>query len=342
MKIISITARPFDTPLHNPFVTSQAVSTAAHGVAIEFTLEDGRIGCGESVPVRYVTGECAETVTELVQHSAAEIEGLDAAHYGQVWKAIASLTQDAPSAKCGLEMAALDAWTQINGIALSELWGGALASAETDLTIPIVPNAAELTELAWALGMKVFKIKVGDANIEADMARIEAVRQAAPEARLRVDANQAFTPEGAVVFAQRLVEAGLNIDLLEQPVPKDDFAGLAQVAELSPLPVFADESVRSPADALRLAPTAVHGYNCKINKSGISGILEIIAIAKAANKKLMIGCMLETRRSIAVSLALACGTGAFDYLDLDSHLLLNEPGENPFFGQEGGQLIVKG
>ena len=339
-KITSITAQPFDTPLHNPFVTSQAASTAAHGVAIRFTLEDGRVGQGESVPVRYVTGECAETVTELVNHIAAEIEGLDAAHYGQVWKQIAALTHDAPSARCGLEMAALDAWTQIRGVALADLWGGSVDSAETDITIPIVPNAAELTELAWGLGIRVFKIKVGDTDFAADMARIDAVRQAAPEARLRVDANQAFTVESALVFAQKLVDSGAKIDFLEQPVPRDDFEGLAKIAERSPLPIFADESIRSPADALRLAPTAVQGYNCKINKSGISGVLDIIAIAKAANKKLMLGCMLETRRSIAVSLAIACGTGAFDYLDLDSHLLLNEPGENPFFRQEGGRLIL--
>lgn len=340
-RIAAITAKPFDTPLHNPFVTSQATSHAARGVAIEFTLPDGRIGRGESVPVRYVTGECAETVTELVNHIAAELVGLDAAHFGRVWKQIAALTHAAPSAKCGLEMAALDAWTQIRGVALSDLWGGALDSAETDITIPIVPNAAELTELAWGLGIRVFKIKVGDTDFDADMARIEAVRQAAPEARLRVDANQAFTVESAVVFAQKLVDCGAKVDFLEQPVPRDDFDGLAQIAERSPLPIFADESIRSPADALRLAPTAVHGYNCKINKSGISGVLDIIAIAKAANKKLMLGCMLETRRSIAVSLALACGTGAFDYLDLDSHLLLNEPGENPFFEQEGGRIIVR-
>ena len=339
-KITAITAQPFQTPLHNPFVTSQGASTTANGVSITLTLDDGRTALGESVPVRYVTGESSDTVVELVQRIAPELIGQDISQYGAVFAAIAHLAPEAPSTRCGLEMAVLDAWTQRTGVSLAELWGGALGFVESDLTIPLVPNAAELTELAWGLGIRVFKIKVGDADAEADHARVLAVRQAAPDARIRVDANQAFTPESAVVFAQRLLDDGAKIELLEQPVPKDDFEGLAQVAALSPIPVFADESVRTPADALRLAPTPLHGINCKINKSGIAGVLDIIAIAKAANKKLMLGCMLETRRSIAVSLALACGTGTFDYLDLDSHLLLNEPGENPFFRQEGARLVL--
>jgi L-alanine-DL-glutamate epimerase-like enolase superfamily enzyme len=118
----------------------------------------------------------------------------------------------------------------------------------------------------------------------------------------------------------------------------NDFIGMATIAELSPLPIFADESVRTPADAFRLAQTPVHGFNCKINKNGIAGVLDIIAIAKTAGKRLMIGCMLETRRSIGFSLALACGTGAFDYIDLDSHLLLNEEGANHDFSQVGARM----
>ena len=220
------------------------------------------------------------------------------------------------------------------------LLGGATESVESDVTIPIVPNATELTEIAWALGINVFKIKVGEKDVEADHARVLAVRQAAPQARLRIDANQAFTPNGAVAFAERLVAGGANVELLEQPVRAEDFDGLAEVASRSPIPVFADESCRTPQDALRLAQTPVHGFNLKINKSGIGAVLDIIAIARAAGKKRMLGCMLETRRSIAVSLAIACGTGAFDYLDLDSHLLLAEDGHNPYFDQLGGTMTL--
>ena len=340
LRITSVRAETSDTPLHSPFVTSQGRATAARAVLIHLTLSDGRTATGESVPVTYVTGETIETVQAAVERVRLELVGLEVVRYRQILQTISRLLPDGASARCGLEMAALDAWAQATGSSLHRLWGAAQDSMATDVTIPIVENAGELTALAWGLGMRVFKIKVGAADVEADHARVLAVRNAAPEAPLRIDANQAFTPEGALRFVERLLAEGAHIELLEQPVRADDFAGLAWVAEHSPVPVFADESCRTPADALRLAQTAVQGFNCKIQKNGIAGVLDIIAIARAADRRLMLGCMLETRRSIAVSLALACGTGAFDYLDLDSHLLLNESGDNPYFQQAGAVLSL--
>lgn len=337
--IRSVTAAPLETPLHNPFVTSQGATSLARAVSIQFTLDNGRTAQGESVPVRYVTGETVESVTELIQRIGPELKGLDTRNYRSILDRIAALAPSQPSARCGLEMAALDAWAQETGVPLQLLWGGARATVETDVTIPIVPNAADLTLLAWELGIRVFKIKVGGADIEQDHERVLAVRRAAPEAQLRIDANQAFTPEGALAFAERLVSEEVHVQLLEQPVKAEDVEGMDWVAERSPIPIFADESCRTPADAIRITTsTAVHGLNLKINKCGIAGALDIIPIARATGKRLMLGCMLETRRSIAVSLALACGTGAFDYIDLDSHLLLNEAGENPYFHQHGAMM----
>src|SRR5262249_54329678 len=153
-----------------------------------------------SVPVTYVTGETIDTVLEAAQRIAPELVGLDVTRWRVVLNTIARHLSDAPSARCGLEMAVLDAWAQATGSDLWQLCGGALNSVESDLTIPIVSNAAELAELAWGLGIRVFKLKVGDADLEADLARVRAVRQAVPEARLRIDANQAFTPDGALAF----------------------------------------------------------------------------------------------------------------------------------------------
>ena len=341
IRIASVSAEHMTTPLHNPFVTSQGRATAALAVLVRMTLSDGSTMTGESVPVTYVTGETIETVLAAVERVGPELVGMEVVRYRQILDAIGRLVPEGASARCGLEMAALDAWVHASAASsLHRLWGAMRDSMPTDVTIPIVENAGELTGLAWALGMRVFKIKVGDTDIEADHARVLAVRNAAPDALLRIDANQAFTPEAALRFVERLLAEGAQIQLLEQPVRADDFAGLAWVAERSPVPVFADESCRTPADALRLAQTAVQGFNCKIQKNGIAGVLDIIAIARAADRRLMLGCMLETRRSIAVSLALACGTGAFDYLDLDSHLLLNEPGENLHFQQAGAVLSL--
>lgn len=339
-RIATITAEPFQTPLHSPFVTSQGYATEAQGVMVTLTLEDGRSVQGESVPVTYVTGETRDSVMETVSTVRPHLIGMDVRRWRQTLNSIAQNAPDKPSARCGLEMAVLEAWALATGGTLWHLFGGAQTSIESDITIPIVANASELTEIAWAMGIHVFKIKVGEKDLEADHARVRAVREAAPEAKLRIDANQAFTPDSAVAFVERLLAGGANVEMLEQPVQAGDFAGLAEVARRSPVPVFADESCRTPHDALRLAQTEVHGFNLKINKSGIGAVLDIIAIARAAGKKTMLGCMLETRHSIAVSLALACGTGGFDFIDLDSHLLLNEEGVNPHFEQIGGAMTL--
>ena len=339
-RIATITAEPLYTPLHNPFVTSQGASTRAQAIVMTLTLEDGRTVQGESVPVTYVTGETRNSVLETVARVGPQLAGLDVRRWRQVFRSIAQQTPDMPSARCGLEMAALEASALVTGGTLWHLFGGVQESVDSDVTIPIVPNAGELAELAWAMGIQVFKIKVGEKDIEADHARVLAVRQAAPHARLRIDANQAFTPDSAVAFAERLLAEGANLELLEQPVKAEDFEGLAETARRSPVPVFADESCRTPHDALRLAQTEVQGFNLKINKSGIGAVLDILAIARAAGKQTMLGCMLETRHSIAVSLALACGTGGFDFLDLDSHLLLAEEGINPYFEQVGGTMTL--
>lgn len=339
--IVAVTASPFDTPLHNPFVTSQGSAHTARAVAVQIALENGETARGESVPVTYVTGETIDSVLATCSAVAPQLVGIDPLHYQQAADIISSNTIGSPSARCGLEMALLAAFSAEQGMSIHRLLGSAFPSMQTDITIPIVPNAGELAQLAWAVGMRVFKIKVGDPDRDADWSRISAIRAAAPDAVLRIDANQAFEPQEAVDFARRLLETGALVELLEQPVRKEDFEGLDWVARNSPVPVFADESCRTPEDALKLVTaTAVQGLNLKINKNGIFGVLDIIAIARAAGRRLMLGCMLETRYSIAVSLAIACGTGAFQHIDLDSHLLLDEPGTDKYFVQESANLIL--
>jgi L-alanine-DL-glutamate epimerase-like enolase superfamily enzyme len=337
--IAAIYAEVSETPLHNPFVTSQGRATTARAVAIDLVLNDGSAFRGESVPVKYVTGESVEDVLSTVDAVAPKLVGLDVTRLRAVADVIGLATPDAPSARCGLEMALLAAWSGITGVTTHRLFGGAVDFVESDITIPIVPNAVELAELAWDLGIKVFKMKVGDSP-DTDFDRVAAVLHAIPEAHLRIDANQGFSPQAALDFLQRVLDHGAHVQMLEQPVRRCDFEGLCFVAERAAVPVFADESCLTTADALRIAASPVQGCNLKINKNGIWGVLDIISIARAAGKRLMLGCMLETRRSIAVSLAIACGTGAFDFIDLDSHLLLNETGENPFFQQHGAQLVL--
>jgi L-alanine-DL-glutamate epimerase-like enolase superfamily enzyme len=341
--IQNLSAEIVEIPLQHRFVTAQdkLARQVSRPVVITVTLEEGRAAVGEAVPVAYVTGETPESVLAAVSHAAPSLIGGDALRLRPLLRRLAGALPHAPTARAGIETALHAAFAEVTGVSLWRLFGGAAESVETDITLSIVPDAVDRAREAAARGFRRFKMKVGSPDRKADFTRMVAVHEAVPGAFLRLDANQGFTPDEALDFIRRALKAGIRLELVEQPVPKEDLAALDYVAAASSVPIFADEAVKSPADALGLVQkTRVQGINVKLMKAGISGALDIIAIAQAAGRRLMLGCMLETRRGISFSLALACGTGAFEFLDLDSHMLLREEGENPYFTQQGPVLNV--
>ncbi len=346
MRIVSVSARPWTLPLVSPFVIAARTATEARNVRIEIETESGLTGLGASAPVGYVTGESVESVLDALQAVSAQFAGLPIDRLGPLLARADKSLADAPAARAGLEIALYDVWAGARHLPLWQHFGGTLDRVTTDVTIPIVPpaEASALAAAAWADGFRSLKIKVGDpSGPEADLARIEAVTQAVPSVRLRVDANQAFTPDASVVFADALLKTGAAIDLLEQPVDKSDIAGLKYVRDRTDLPIFADESARTVAEVLALLQAdAVDGINVKLMKSGITGALQIMALTKAFGKKLMLGCMLETGVGIAAAAQIAAGTGAFDFLDLDSHRLLKPvPGLTCGYDVRGDELILQ-
>lgn len=345
MRIVSLHARTWTLPLRAPFVIAQRTAHEARNVLLTVQTEAGLIGLGESAPVGYVTGESVESVLAAIEAVSAAFEGLPIDRLGPLWERAGQMLPNAPAARAGLEMALCDAWARHWNLPLWQYFGGAQEALTTDLTIPIVPpdQAGALATEAWGEGFRHLKIKVGDAlGHEADLARVEAITRTVPEARLRIDANQGFTPEGAVAFAQAVERIGAKIDMIEQPVIKEDVAGLRFVRERVPYPIFADEAARDVPSVLRLLrEDAVDGINVKLMKSGLAGALQIIALCRASGKKLMLGCMLESRLGIAAAAQMAGGTGAFDLLDLDSHRLLAPlPDLSGGFQAEGGTLHV--
>jgi L-alanine-DL-glutamate epimerase-like enolase superfamily enzyme len=340
-QIVDVRAKIIEVPLRRAFVTAKdkLARMVSSPVVITFTLDDRSHVVGEAVPVEYVTGETQETVLVDVEAATPALIGGDVLRLMPIIHQLLEALPNSPTARAGLEIALHNAHSQAIGVPIWKLLGGTVESVETDVTLSISDDAIDHAKEAASRGFRFFKMKVGSEDREADFRRVIEVQKAVPHARLRLDANQAFSANEALDFIRRTVAAGVKLDLVEQPVSRDDLAALNQVAAASPVPIFADEAVLSPADALRLVnETCVQGINVKLMKSGISGALDIIAIARAAGRRLMIGCMLETRRGISASLAVACGTGAFEFVDLDSHLLLREKGENPYFVHRGPVL----
>jgi L-alanine-DL-glutamate epimerase-like enolase superfamily enzyme len=238
-------------------------------------------------------------------------------------------------------MAVFDAFRAASGVSLWSLFGGCAVEATTDVTLPMVPDARDRAAEYAAAGFRCFKVKIGRADTAEDLSVLADVGRALPDATFRLDANQAFTPDSATRFVDEALRLGVRIEYIEQPVDRSDLLGLDRVAARSPVPVYADEAVVSPADALRVVEqTCVHGLNVKMMKAGVRGALDIVAIARAAGRELMLGCMLESRRSIGFALALGTGCGAFSHYDLDSHMLLREEDQYSFFEQDGPVLRV--
>jgi L-Ala-D/L-Glu epimerase len=165
----------------------------------------------------------------------------------------------------------------------------------------------------------LLKVKLGG---EGDPARIAAVRRGAPDARLVVDANEAWTQETLAPYAAACAEA--RVELIEQPLPASNDGALRNFK--SPVALCADESVHT-RDTLADVATRYQAINIKLDKTG--GLTEAMAMAEAARAlklDIMVGCMVGTSLAMAPAMLIAAGA---KFVDLDGPLLLardREPG----------------
>ncbi len=322
--IIDITVQSLDLPLEEPFEIALGTQTAAANLLVRIETEDGTVGYGEGSPIPPVTGETQASALAVAREARELVVGQSLTNYRSIIDTVRSTFPGAVSAQLALETALLDAYCRTIDRPLSSLFGGDTSPVSTDLTIPIVdPSEARArAESAVDQGFDHLKIKTGS-DVDADIERVAAVRDGAPSAGIKVDANQGWTVSEAVRFAHECTATGVDLDLLEQPVRADDLAGLARVTSSVAVPVAADETVFSPTDAIDVVRAeAADVINVKLGKSGLLGGHDIITIAEAANLEVMIGCMLESAIGIHAAAHLVAGTEAFGYIDLDGNQLL--------------------
>lgn len=194
----------------------------------------------------------------------------------------------------------------------------------------------ELAEEAAAHGITTLKIKVGG-DIRDDVARVEAIREAAPGVGLTLDANQGYTANEALLCLEALDDRDIRPLMMEQPVHKDDLEGLRYVTQHTTVPIAADESAYSAANVAHLiAMGACNVVNIKLMKCGFVEALDIAAVCRATHTQLMIGAMMESRLATSAAAHFVAGLGGFRYIDLDTPMLL---ADDPFVGgyeQRGG------
>jgi L-alanine-DL-glutamate epimerase-like enolase superfamily enzyme len=326
VRVDSVTVEPLDLPLREPFEIALGTQHAAENVLVRVETDAGVVGVGEGSPDPPVTGETRESVLATCRAAADLVEGRDLRNYRAIGRSLRETFPTAVSTVFAVETAVLDAYCRTREVPLSELFGGHPETVETDLTVGICEPEEARRRAARARdeGFEHLKVKVGT-EVEADAERVVAVADAAPGAALAVDANQGWTPKETAQFVTTVEERGVDLDLVEQPVPAEDVAGLARTRERVPVPVAADESLFTPDDAVRLVRAeAADVFNVKLGKSGVLAAADIARIAEASNVDLMVGCMLESAVGIHTSAHLVAGQGTFSHVDLDGNQLLAE------------------
>ena len=306
MKITSIRATAVLVPRPTPFTSSLGTHAGSENAIVEIDTDAGITGIGEASSIWDRRGRgCADDINGLL---ANELVGRDPTQIRQVSDFMDTLLspRSAP-AKAGIEMALWDILGKMLDTPVYQLLGGAVRdrlALSRSLSMGTVDEVVAQADALVEEGYGTLKMKVGrDAN--ADLANLSALRQRFPDLCLRVDANMGWpNAKTAGRYIRELEE--FDIELVEQPLHERDLEGLRFLRESVDVPIMADESVWTPADAMACAKAdAADVFNVYVSEAGgIGPAARIFGIADAARLTCIIGSMPE----------LAVGTAAQAHL----------------------------
>ncbi len=329
MKITEIRLAKISVPLRVPFKTALRTVNSVEDVIVEIHTDSGLVGYGEAPPTGAITGDTTGAIVgALRDHIIPNLVGQEIDEFEPLMKRLQISVVHNTSAKAAADIALYDLYGQMLGAPVYKLLGASRKQITTDITISVNPPEEMARDALVALerGYDTLKIKVG-IDPTLDVARLAAVRNAVgPYIRLRIDANQAWTPKQAVKLLNQMQDRGLDIELVEQPVAGRDFEGLKYVTERSYVPVMADESVFSAEDAMKIMQMgAADLVNIKLMKcGGLYNALKIASAAEVYGVECMIGCMLEAKVSVNAAVHLACAKSVITKVDLDGPVLCSE------------------
>jgi L-alanine-DL-glutamate epimerase-like enolase superfamily enzyme/pyrroloquinoline quinone (PQQ) biosynthesis protein C len=302
-RVESITIYQLRIPFHQSFRHALQSREESDAVIVKVTGSDGRNGYGESLPRSYVTGETTESmVAHVRQQLAPKIFGESFAPGWETFEYLQSAmpewtqTENGASnivawnaAFCAVELALLDWSLRADHCALADLLPAARFEVVYSgvISADAPADAATLAKRMARLGLRQIKVKVGTAD---DFARLEAVRRAVgADVELRADANAAWSAQEAVENLQRL--ANFRLHSIEQPVSAGDLAGMKHVRDRCGIPIAADESLVTLAQARKLIELKACDYfNIRLSKcGGIAGSLAIARLARDAGIQLQVG-----------------------------------------------------
>jgi L-alanine-DL-glutamate epimerase-like enolase superfamily enzyme len=309
--------------LRHPWGLSRGTAHELPTVLLRLGPAAAPLGLGEAAPVRYLH-QSADRARALIAEICAGIGDADREDLAHHAARARDLAPEHSSARAAVDIALWDAAARRRGRSLRDHLhaerGPPLApgARETSFTIAL-DSLDEMTARAReAARLPILKIKLGR-EPAFDREALRRVASAAPNARLRVDANGGWSPADARDMLGALADRG--VEFVEQPLAHGQLDALAELRRTSPLPIYADEDIQGP-ESLPALRGRVDGINIKLMKcGGISPALEMIAAARREGWRVLLGCMIESRIGLAAAASLA---DRVDEADLDAHMLTQD------------------
>ncbi|SDQ16043.1 muconate/chloromuconate family cycloisomerase [Actinopolyspora saharensis] len=336
-----------DVPLRRAHRFARTEMDAQPVLLVFLRTAGGITGVGEGVVPGgpWWGGESVETMQLVIErHMAPIVTGRNVDDMAGILGDITDVVAGNLFAKAAVEVALHDAQARCLDVPVHTLLGGTVReSVPVTWALGTEPAPVVLEEALGKLDAGThhsFKLKMGAQDPAADVKRVTAIAEKlAGTAGVRVDINGRWDRLTSLTHLPALAEAG--VELVEQPVPGDQIETLAEINQTLPIPVMADESLRSPRDALRLSRLgATDVYSLKSTKSGgLRPTQNIAAIAAAADIPCHAGTSIESPVGTAASLHAACAAPAVTWgSELFGPLLMQEEILTTPLHYENGEL----
>ena len=303
-----------ELPFEYPFSISGG-RTKTHQPSLIVSLSLGNItGWGEAPAIVYY-GVTVENMVSILEAKKAMIEKFAFTTPDRFWHFLHHLLPQHPFLVAALDIAAWDLFGKLSKKPLFALWNTEWKNTPlTDYTIGI-DSPEKMLQKMQAKPWPIYKIKLGTPN---DLPIMQQLTQNST-ATFRVDANAGWTTEEAMHIIPQL--AAMGVELIEQPLAKDNWEGMLALKDISSIPLIADESCVSESDVAKCV-NYFNGINIKLTKcSGITPALRMITEAREKNLQIMMGSMNESTIGTA---AIAQFLPQLDYVDADGPLLLSK------------------
>lgn len=336
VKIIEARALTATRKYRRPFVIHGGASPDATNVFVRLNGEDGQVGYGEAAPMTAYSGETAANVLGVLEEFFLPmLPGRDPLDLEALHADMDTRLAGHSFAKAAIDFACHDLAGKALGVPVHQLLGGRVRDR-----IPIAwavgyGTVAEMVEesLTYArAGFRTIKLKIGrEPALDLEVVR-EARRALGPDVGIRVDANQGYDRNTAHRTLPKMEEEGLQY--IEQPLPRWDIDGMAELCRALVTPIQADESLYSLHDAFQLALRgAADVFNIKLLKpGGLFRSRQVAAVAEAAGIPCAVGSMPEMGVGTAAGIHFAAAVGAVTYpseligpLMFDGDVLVGNP-----------------